>query len=122
MTLPYLVNGRVIQLPVEKVVNLPTKFVEDNVMYSLLSSALTDYLIHRYCPIMNFKNDTVPMRHTYSEMYDTSFILAQHVIKSLIGEKNFMADVEGMLASLDDFEQRMKEEAMYQESTSSFNF
>lgn len=109
-------EGTICLVPISKAIHLPIQYKEDNVWYELLSSELLSYLIHRYCPMMTFlpstKNATVS--HTYAELYDTSYMLVESIIRTTVGVDNFKEEITGFLQSLDELEIKCRQEDLYQ--------
>jgi hypothetical protein len=112
-------TGTICLVPLSKAIHLPVQFQEDAVWYELLSSELLPYLIHRYAPIMTFiptfKDSANPLtKSTYTDLYDTSYILLEHIIKTFVGVEEFKEEIAGYLQSLDELEIKCRQEDLYQ--------
>ena len=112
-------EGTICLVPISKAIHLPIQYQEGNVWYELLSSDLLSYLIHRYAPMMTFlptfKESFNPLtKHTYADLYDTSFILLEHIIKTFVGVEEFKEEITGFLQSLDELEIKCRQEDLYQ--------
>jgi hypothetical protein len=62
-----------------------------------------------------FKESFNPLtKHTYADLYDTSFILLEHIIKTFVGVEEFKEEITGFLQSLDELEIKCRQEDLYQ--------
>lgn len=111
--------GTICLVPVSKAIHQPIQFVENDLWYELLSSELTSYLIHRYCPMMTFVptwNDTTNhLDKTYAELYQNlPYVAVESIIKTCVGVEEFKNEITGFLQSLDELEIKCRQEDLYQ--------
>lgn len=110
--------GTICLVPISKAIHQPIQFQEEGTWYELLSSELLPYLIHRYCPMMTFvptwKDSSNPIINTYAELYDTSPVLVESIIRERVGVEEFQNEITGFLQSLDELETKCRQEDLYQ--------
>lgn len=109
-------TGSIFELPASEAIGEAPNFTRDGVSYSLLSSYLPAYLMHKYCPMMNFfpiNLEGKELSHTYAELYAIDPYHCHQTIQWFIGPESFKKTVEGFINSLDKLEQQCKEYDAY---------
>jgi hypothetical protein len=114
-TLPYLCEDLITleishkDIPIKEAVQLPQQYQENNFLYSLLSSHIIDYLIHRYARVLTCSiNPIVGLDKSYAEMYEESPEALIKTIKDHGLKDNLNEDIVDLYGRYDALEIQVK--------------
>ena len=104
-----------VEIPIEEAIKNPIGYQVGELMYHLLSSETTSYLIHRYAPVLTCSlNPETGLDKSYAELYEESPEALIIFIKRNKLEDNLTNDIKYLYAMYEQLEIQVKQLDDYQ--------